>query len=153
MSWAGIALLASEARSTRIYDQHFEAVHQIFARQNRLQAALGVLDPTLAIRAASMSFAGTDETEQQAFAQAAEAYRQHFVTMMNSDLAAHGRKDGSPYVADRELFERVPPFAYQPPSAVQTLAHQWTNLLSLFVAAIVSLRAFLQSLGKLRPNR
>lgn len=153
VTWAGISLMAAEARSTRVYDRHMDEVHRAFTRQDKLQAALGLLDPTLAVRAVSMGFAGTNESQQRAFAQAAEHYRQTFVTMMNGDLAAHGRKDGSPYVAGHELFERVGAFSYQAPSAGQVLAQQWSSLAALLLGAGVSLSIFLRSLPKLRPTR
>jgi ABC-2 type transport system permease protein len=128
VSLAGLQLAAGEANSTEIYERRLNEIRDAFERQNRLQGALGALNPLFALRATSMALAGTDYAHLRHFAAAAERYRQLFVTMMNDDMTTHGRGRDYAYVAAADLWARVPAFDYTPPRAAEVFRSQALNL-------------------------
>jgi ABC-2 type transport system permease protein len=131
VSLAGLQLAAGEAHSTEIYERRMNEIRDAFERQNRMQSALGVLDPLLALRAASMALAGTDYAHLRHFAAAAEEYRQLFVTMMNDDMTRHGRGRDYGYIASTDVWAKVPAFDYSPPRPADVFRSQALNLAML----------------------
>ncbi len=76
-----------------------------------------MIAPTLAARALSMAFAGTDEAHDREFAAAATRYRTAMLTTLNGELASSGRFNTFDYTRGRDLWEKVPPFDYDVPPA------------------------------------
>ncbi len=111
------ALLESEAEETALYNRRFDELFQQYARQAQTYERIGALAPTLAARTLSMAFAGTDEAHDRRFAAAATAYRGAMLTTLNGELAASGRVNTFDYTRGRDLWEKVPPFDYDVPSA------------------------------------
>ena len=113
---SGIRLQDGEEHGNKIYDEAFGKLWATYARQDQAHRWFGLLAPALAVRAASMGFAGTDFSQHAHFAQAAEAYRRRIQRTMNEDIAANLVKDG-PYLANASLWQKVPSFRYQAPDA------------------------------------
>ena len=111
------ALLESEADETALYNRRFDELFQQYQRQARTFERMGALAPTVAARTLSMAFAGTDEAHDRQFAAAASAYRSAMLTTLNGELAASGRFNTFDYTRGRDLWEKVPPFDYDVPSA------------------------------------
>jgi ABC-2 type transport system permease protein len=73
-----------------------------------------------------MGLAGADFAHFRNFSQAAETYRRRMVRTLNEDLALNNRpgnrrqslwfQNAQDYRAGRDLWEKVPPFRYDPPS-------------------------------------
>ena len=83
-----------------------------------------MIAPTLAARALSMAFAGTDEAHDREFAAAAARYRTAMLTTLNGELASSGRFNTFDYTRGRDLWEKVPPFDYDVPSAQWALSQR-----------------------------
>jgi hypothetical protein len=64
-----------------------------------------------------MALAGTDDLHDRAFSAAAAKYRTAMLTTLNSELAQSGRLNSFDYVRGRDLWEKVPPFDYEVPTA------------------------------------
>ena len=64
-----------------------------------------------------MAFAGTDEAHDREFAAAASRYRAAMLTTLNGELASSGRFNTFDYTRGRDLWEKVPPFDYDVPTA------------------------------------
>ena len=64
-----------------------------------------------------MALAGTDAAHDREFAAAAARYRAAMLTTLNSELASSGRVNTFDYTRGRDLWEKVPPFDYDVPSA------------------------------------
>jgi ABC-2 type transport system permease protein len=69
-----------------------------------------------------MGLAGTDFAQHRHFSDAAEEYRLMLISTMNNDVTRNQKLDDYDYKGGRELWEKVPPFAYTAPGAVWVLA-------------------------------
>jgi ABC-2 type transport system permease protein len=112
-----VALLESEADETALYDRRFTELFQRYQRQARSFERVGAIAPTLAARSLSMALAGTDEAHDREFAAAAARYRTAMLTTLNGELSSSGRFNTFDYTRGRDLWEKVPPFDYDVPSA------------------------------------
>ena len=112
-----VALLESEAEETALYDRHFTRLFERYEHQARAYERAGVVAPTLAARVLSMALAGTDDLHDRAFSAAAAQYRTAMLRTLNSELAQSGRLNSFDYVRGRDLWEKVPPFDYEVPTA------------------------------------
>ena len=112
-----VALLESEADETALYDRHFAELFERYQRQARTFERAGAMAPTLAARSLSMALAGTDDAHDREFAGAAARYRTAMLTTLNSELAPSGRFNTFDYMRGRDLWEKVPPFDYDVPTA------------------------------------
>jgi ABC-2 type transport system permease protein len=112
-----VALLESEADETALYDRKFAELFAQYERQSRSYERAGAIAPTLAAKTLSMALAGTDEAHDRQFAAAAARYRTAMLTTLNSELASSGRFNTFDYTRGRDLWEQVPPFDYDPPTA------------------------------------
>lgn len=121
----GIAFRADEDNGNRVYDRHYGALWDGYARQHRVHTLAGLLAPSIAVRDISMGMAASDWWHHRHFAGAAEDYRRRIVRMLNEEITYNSR--GRAYEenqADRSLWERTPDFTYETPSASWALAHQ-----------------------------
>jgi ABC-2 type transport system permease protein len=112
-----VALLESEADETALYDRRFAELFARYQRQARSFERVGAMAPTLAARSLSMALAGTDEAHDREFAAAAADYRAAMLTTLNSELASSGRFNTFDYTRGRDLWEKVPAFDYDVPTA------------------------------------
>jgi ABC-2 type transport system permease protein len=119
-----VALLESEADETALYDRKFRELFARYEQQARSYERAGAIAPTLAARTLSMALAGTDEAHDREFAAAAARYRTAMLTTLNGELASSGRFNTFDYTRGRDLWEKVPPFDYDPPSASWALAQR-----------------------------
>ena len=133
-----VALLESEADETALYDRKFAELFERYQRQAKTFERVGAVAPTLAARTLSMAFAGTDEAHDREFAAAASRYRAAMLTTLNGELASSGRFNTFDYTRGRDLWEKVPPFDYDVPSAGWALAERsWSaSVLAAWLAAV-----------------
>ncbi len=133
-----VALLESEADETALYDRRFAELFQRYQRQARSYQRVGAIAPTLAARSLSMAFAGTDESHDREFAAAASRYRAAMLTTLNGELASSGRVNTFDYLRGRDLWEKVPPFDYEVPTARWALSQTaWSaGALAVWLAAM-----------------
>jgi len=126
-----VALVESEAAETALYDRHFTALFDTYARQARSYERAAIIAPTLAARTLSMALAGTDAAHDAVFASAAASYRTEMLQTLNTELAQSGRLNTFDYVRGRDLWEKVPPFDYDAPTAVWVLSERWWSASAL----------------------
>lgn len=121
----GILLLEQEEQDTRASASGVERVYSDHRKQERLFRWMGIIAPSIAMQSLSMALAGTDLYHAHRFAQKAEEYRRNLVHQMNwSTTYDRSLRLGTinPYAealdveADRKLWEKVPPFRYEPPA-------------------------------------
>jgi ABC-2 type transport system permease protein len=84
----------------------------------------------LPMRSLSMALAGTDFVHHRDFVMAAETYRRDIQRVMNDDIARNSRP-GVAYLADSDLWAKVPEFTYALPSASWALRQAAPSLLLL----------------------
>lgn len=144
VNFSGISLQESEEHGNEVYDKHYSALWQTYARQDRLKQWAGALAPMLTIGSLSRGLAGTDFAQHQDFAQAAEQYRRVFIKQMNDDLAYNGGRTGTQYIAQPALWAKVEAFTYEAPSVGWVLRQQSVSLtlLALWFVASVAVALF-----------
>lgn len=138
----GLVMLESERMANEVYDHHFGKLWDRLAEQDRAVTLAGIASPMLALRSASMAFAGTDFAHHRRFAQSAELHRREFVRILNEDLAYNARPGDHSYTAGRSLWEKLPPFQMSQLPPAEVFAHARTALAVLgawFVAAFAFL--------------
>ena len=148
----GLVMLESERLAGEVFDQHFGQLWDRLESQDRLVTWAGLVAPLLALRSASMALAGTDFTHHRHFSAAAEKHRRDFVRVLNEDMmdnTAGGHHGG---VAGRELWEKLPPFRYEPPPPGHALRAATPGLVVLFLWMAGAWAALLLIAPRLKPS-
>jgi ABC-2 type transport system permease protein len=145
-----VALLESEADETALYDRRFTELFERYRRQARSFERVGAMAPTLAARSLSMALAGTDEAHDREFAAAAARYRAALLTTLNSELASSGRFNTFDYTRGRELWEKVPPFDYDVPTARWALSRTMWSASALAAWLVATAIAAAWSVSSMR---
>lgn len=132
LNYGGIVMQYGEKATSDAYREFAAQLLATYQRQARILEAAGTLSPFLAVRALSMTLAGSDLAHVAEFDRQAEAYRYALIQSLN-DLhinevdQARDRytetADGAPSRAriDRAFFERLPTFTYQPFTLAQAM--------------------------------
>jgi len=151
VSFRGLTLRKDDENGYRIYDEHYGALWNIYARQERLRAMAGFAFPLAALRPFSMGLAGTDSFHQNQFATAAELYRRQIQTAMSEDLILHHKNGDDRYVSNRQLWEKIPALKHKIPDAGTAIARQGLNLGILSVWMLATVAFAVTSTRRLRP--
>jgi len=128
-NFSGMMLQESEEFEKSIFDYHFANIDDIHQKQIRLLSISSIFSPTIAVRHASMSLAGTDMYAFNHFLNEAEEYRISLMRELNMDLknnAVGERATG--YTAGNDFFARNIPFEYHRPESILHNSEQWTTL-------------------------
>ncbi|MCL4844981.1 MAG: ABC transporter permease [Acidobacteria bacterium] len=123
VNFAGLSFQEGEEYGNRVFDRHYGALYDTFARQNRTMLLAGLVAPLVPVRSLSMALAGTDFDHHRRFTQAAEDHRRLMQRVLNDDIYRNSRA-GVVYLAGPELWARVPPFEYEPPGVGWVLRQQ-----------------------------
>ena len=124
------------------YEKHFGGIWDLLEAQDVVVTWSGLAAPLLGLRSASVALAGTDFTHHRHFSIAAEEHRREFIKMLNNSHGASGR----------ELWEKLPPFRYQPPPFSQAFSAARAGLTVLCLWAAVSIAALYFASRKLKPS-
>ncbi|MCK9620741.1 MAG: DUF3526 domain-containing protein [Methylobacter sp.] len=151
ISFRGLSLRKGDENGYRIYDEHYGALWNTYARQERIRAITGFAFPLAALRPFSMGLAGTDTFHQNRFATAAELYRRQLQTAMSEDLIQHHKNGDNNYVSNRELWEKIPALAHQIPEAETAIAEQSLNLGILLMWMLTTIGFAVTAARRLRP--
>lgn len=111
-----------EQHDYAVYDRELGRFDAELARQERLVLLAGLLSPTVAIQTLSERLAGSDVRRHADFLRTVEAYRRQLSDTMNLDLVAHPAGTGGPYLATRDVWAKLPPFADRPAPLAAVLA-------------------------------
>ncbi|MBY0506885.1 MAG: DUF3526 domain-containing protein [Bryobacteraceae bacterium] len=149
VSFVGIRLQDGEAQGNQAYDARYGELWNQYERQGRLQEALGVVAPFLAIRSASMGFAGTDFSQHRHFAAAAEQYRRYFIDVINQDIIQRAGNQGV-YLRGQDLWSQIRDFEYELPGAGWVAQQRALSLAVLAGWTLASLGLLLLATRRLR---
>ena len=116
VSFAGISLQAGEEHANTVFDHHFSALYDAYARQRAIARAWSWISPSLALSDASITLAGADDIHHRHFTAAAESHRRTIIRQLNEDMIVNARGLDFDYLADPALWAAVPDFAYAPPA-------------------------------------
>ncbi len=145
-----VALIESEADETALYNRRFAELFELYRRQSQTVERMGVVAPTLAAKALSMGLAGTDEAHDREFAAAASRYRGAMLTTLNGELATAGRFNTFDYTRGRDLWEKVPPFDYDVPTAAWSVSQHWWSAAALAGWLMIATLAAIRSVSSMR---
>lgn len=138
VSFIGLALEEDERVGAEVFDSTYGLVRRTFAKQNSVHQVFGLFSPFVAVKTLSTALSGTDINYSNDFSEAAEGYRRQMVKILNEDikknaigLSKYASEWG--YKGDNSLWEKVPPFDYDPPP-LSTVISQ--NILPFFVLIV-----------------
>lgn len=142
IAFSGISLQEGEEHGNEVFDRHYGRLFDIYEAQNRVAQIGALAAPTLAVRSISMALAGTDLAQHLDFITAAEDYRRGIQRVLNHDIAVNQKK-GQTYLAGSELWNQVPDFTYDAPSAAWALGNvRWSIVILAAWLAAASLWLF-----------
>jgi ABC-2 type transport system permease protein len=150
----GVALAVNDRVGYDVLDHHFGTLWDTFEKQQRMQEWAGLLVPVLAVRSFSMGMSGTDFAQHRDFAVAAERQRRLVQDIMSQDLIKHADPLGDrhfAYQANKELWAKVPPFDYAPPSLAFALRHHGSAFAILSAVLIVVVTIAIRSVPRRLP--
>jgi ABC-2 type transport system permease protein len=146
VNFSGISLQAGEEHGNEVFDKHYGALFDGFERQNNVYQLGSIVAPLLAVRSLSMGLAGTDFAQHRHFTTAAEEYRRMIQRTLNADIEQNPVKAGQPYLADQSLWQKVPEFVYEAPTAGWVLGNYTTSIAVLLIwVALTAAAALLVS--------
>ncbi|MBQ4849488.1 DUF3526 domain-containing protein [Pseudoalteromonas sp. MMG012] len=129
--WSGAQLQFGEQYSDKVFDRLFGARSEQLNAQFQYYQSTALLSPFIAIQTISMGLAGSDHTHHHNFEVAAEKYRRVMQQTLNFNQRDHAHKATSHYVADKQLWQAIPEFVYQPPSFSLMSGHYLVALCAL----------------------
>ncbi|MBL8233074.1 MAG: DUF3526 domain-containing protein [Bryobacterales bacterium] len=131
VNFAGISMQEGEEYGNQVFDKHYGELWNTYDRQRRIHEVSAVFAPVLAVRSLSMALAGTDFAQHAHFSKAAEGHRRLINREMNMDLAYNMKGSSATYVRGRDLWEKIPDFAYTAPGLGWVMSRQQLSLLML----------------------
>jgi ABC-2 type transport system permease protein len=137
-NWAGAELLFGESYSDKVFDKLFSQHTQQLKLQDETYQQLAVLSPLIALQVISSALATTDWRHHQLFTSAAEQYRRGLMQTLNADVRDH--KDAN-HLGDKQLWDTIPEFSYQPPALPQVIDSYTSALRSIGIWAVFMLVA------------
>ncbi|MCH2364526.1 MAG: DUF3526 domain-containing protein [Planctomycetes bacterium] len=132
----------SERQTNLVYEKHFGGIWDLMEDQDKVVTWAGLAAPLLGLRSASVALAGTDFTHHRHFSIAAEDHRREFIRMLNNSHGASGR----------ELWEKLPPFRYQPPPLSQAVSAAMPGLIVLCLWLAGGCAALYFASRRLKPS-
>ena len=132
----------SERQTNLVYENHFGGIWDLMEAQDEVVTWAGLAAPLLGLRSASVALAGTDFTHHRHFSVAAEDHRREFIRMLNNSHGASGR----------ELWEKLPPFRYQPPPLSQAVSAAMPGLIVLCLWLAGGCAALYFASRRLKPS-
>lgn len=115
VSFAGIALDEGERYGNLVFDKHYRALAERYARQRSWRRVSALVSPLTPLQEVSMASAGTDVEHHLDFTRQAEQQRRDIVARLNADMIANGAGKDFDYLAPPELWKSIPTFRYAPP--------------------------------------
>jgi ABC-2 type transport system permease protein len=111
----GISLEIGEVVGAKAFDAAYEQLYETYQAQRHVRQWFALLAPTISLQHISSALAGTDVEAHRDFTRAAEQQRRKIVRLMNEDVMLRGAQ------ADRELWDKIPNFEYQPPPVSRSM--------------------------------
>lgn len=133
VNFDGIRMAAGEEHSTRVYQEHFDELTDIFEKQNRISEYAGLLNPYLAVRHLSMGMAGADFSHYIHFQQMAEDYRYNMAQELNHLQATKLTYGDKETRLSSETWAAMKPFTYDTPMAGWALGKHLVSVVALLL--------------------
>jgi len=147
---SGLELQAEAQWEDMIYDHHMVALDTQIQHQENVMGWIGFLSPFVAMRELSAGLCGTDFAHHRHFTDYVESWRKKWVTQLNRDFASNAGGAGWDYKAGPELWKKVPPFSYDPPSGISAFKTHRVSLVALLVWLVATMVLAIRAVNKVR---
>jgi ABC-2 type transport system permease protein len=137
-----IALVDTERDESDLYDRLFAQLFAAYDRQTRSYERAAWAVPTIAAQTLSMALSGTDYDLHRRFVEATSDYREQFLSLLNDELVAYREVNTFDYTRGRELWERIPEFSFNPPTADDLMRQHRGSGAALVLWSSVALLSF-----------
>lgn len=142
VNFDGIAMQIDEEIGNAIWDEHFGALEAQMREQNRIASMVSLFNLFQAIRAVSMTFAGTDLVHDIAFQSEAEDYRRELVGALNHEHAYGGSTTGDwSFETDAAFFAGLAPFEYPATPISAVIGSRFVELAALLLWTLAAFAA------------
>jgi ABC-2 type transport system permease protein len=149
-NWDGFLMQEGEKHTADIYFKHYNVLKDTYLNQSKVYRATAALSPFLPTRFLSMAISRTDYTAHWDFADAAEKYRIVLVGKMNGHMMDNSKTGDWDYLVDKDVWESVPEFEYEPPTYAAILSLNSSNVLTLLAWLVLSFTALYVAVTKLK---
>ena len=149
-NWDGFLMQEGEKHTAEIYFKHYQVLKDTYVNQSKVYRATAALSPFLPTRFLSMAISRTDYNAHWDFADAAEKYRIVLVGKMNGHMMDNSKTGDWDYLVDKDVWESVPDFQYEPPTYASVLNLNSSNILTLIGWLLISFIALQVAIGRLR---
>lgn len=129
----------SEVLGAKTYADAYRRLDAAYDTQQQVRRLIATVSPTIALQHLSSALAGTDLATHRDFSVQAERQRALVIRAMNEDMMLNGAGQGFDYLAQPDLWKRIPAFAYQSPSVSFALKAAWWDLLMLQAWSLLAL--------------
>ncbi|WP_299758623.1 DUF3526 domain-containing protein [uncultured Pontibacter sp.] len=133
VNFDGIWMAVGEEQSSKVYQEHFGELTDIFEKQNRISEYAGLLNPYLAVRHLSMGMAGADFSHYIHFQQTAENYRYNIAQELNHLQATKLKYGDKETRLSSETWAAMKPFTYETPTAGWALGKHLVSVVALLL--------------------
>ena len=134
----GYLMQKGEEHEAEIFFEHYEQLKEIYESQSRLYKNAAILSPFLPTRFLSMALCRTDYHNHWHFSDEAEKYRLQVMNKLNMDFADNSSYGDWSYKSNPELWTKIEPFNYNPPSYASVLAFNAGNFAVLILWFVLS---------------
>jgi len=129
--WVAYSMQIIEDRDYAIYQKFLGQLRETFFRQQAIQDRFGLLSPLIPLRSLSMATSGTGLVDQERFNQTVQDFRIGMIRQMNNELIENTTMKDPLYIAGEEVFGKVKPYRYNPPTLSESFEGQRMNLVLL----------------------
>lgn len=144
-NYSGFLMQEGERMSAEVYNNHLQALCDLYERQNDVSNYSAFINPVIGIKNISMAFSGTDFKAYRKFQDDAEAYRYKLAQTMNELQIKHisntrPAKDDQPHIIGREHWTGFADFrhSFQPvPAVMQQEQLAIAAMLAWFILSFV----------------
>ncbi|MBR9855496.1 MAG: DUF3526 domain-containing protein [Algicola sp.] len=130
-NYDGYRMQKGEEHESEVYKKHYQSLRQQFSNQAATYRSLSILSPFLPTRFLSMGIAHTDYYSHWDFENKVEDYRLVKVRFLNEYFAENSSYGDWGFLADAQLWKKLPEFEYQYMPFKNVMAQQWSSMVVL----------------------
>ena len=138
-----------EEHEAKIYDKHYNKLHEIAKAQNGVYKTLSFISPFVPVRFLSMDLANTSDNLHWKFTKAAEQYRIATQKFLNYNFKDNSKTGDWSYKMSAETFKELPKFSFTPPTTLTIVSENTQNLTFLILWLVLPFFGLLISAKKL----
>lgn len=121
--YTGLSMQVGDDRGDAVVERYIDERFGVYGSQSRLLEEAAFLSPSIGVSLLSMALAGGDLVQHRDFIRQVESYRRGINRQMNQYISDHQHRGAQGWetagvTGDQTLWESIPPFTYEPPTAL-----------------------------------